>query len=78
MVIVDMIIIGRLGVNSIAAVGFVELIIDSFIAIIGFSIQVSTKTITARRFGEKKYVKCFESLLNGQILGFCLGLPVLV
>ena len=75
--IVDMIMVGRLGVHSIAAVGFGELIIYSFIAIIGFSIQVSTKTITARRFGEKKYVKCFESLLNGQILGFCLGVPVL-
>ena len=75
--IVDMIMVGRLGVHSIAAVGFGELIIYSFIAIIGFSIQVSTKTIAARRFGEKKYVECFESLLNGQVLGFCLGLPIL-
>ena len=51
--IVDMIMVGRLGVHSIAAVGFGELIIYSFIAIIGFSIQVSTKTITSRRFGKK-------------------------
>ena len=76
--IVDMIMVGRLGVHSIAAVGFGELIIYSFIAIIGFSIQVSTKTISARRFGEKNYLKCFESLINGQILGFCLGLPILL
>lgn len=76
--IVDMIMVGRLGIHSIAAVGFGELIIYSFIAIIGFSLQVSTKTISARRFGEKNYLECFESLINGQILGLCLGLPILI
>ena len=57
--IVDMIMVGRIGVHSIAAVGFGELIIYSFIGIIGFSIQVSTKTISARRFGEKKICRMF-------------------
>ena len=33
--IVDMIMVGKLGVHSIAAVGFGELIIYSFIALIG-------------------------------------------
>ena len=38
--IVDMIMVGRLGVHSIAAVGFGELIIYSFIATIGFSLGI--------------------------------------
>ena len=52
--IVDMIMVGKLGVNSIAAVGFGEMIVFCIIAPIGISLMTSTQTITARRFGEKK------------------------
>ena len=49
--IIDMIMVGKLGVNSIAAVGFGEMIVFSIIASIGISLMTSTQTITARRYG---------------------------
>ena len=76
--IVDMMMVGKLGVNSMAAVGFGEMLIFSLIAIIGCSIQISTQTITSRRYGERNFSKCFEALINGLTIGICLGLPIMI
>ena len=76
--IVDMIMVGKLGVHSMAAVGFGEMLIFSLIAIVGCSIQISTQAITSRRYGERDFPKCFEALINGLTIGICLGLPIMI
>ena len=70
--------VGRLGVHSIAAVGFGEMIVFSIIASIGISLMTSTQTITARRYGEKRYSGCNEALINGQAIGISLAIPLLI
>ena len=76
--IVDMMMVGKLGVHSMAAVGFGEMLIFSLIAIVGCSIQISTQAITSRRYGERDFPKCFEALINGLTIGICLGLPIMI
>ena len=76
--IVDMIMVGKLGIHSMAAVGFGEMLIFSLIAIVGCSIQISTQAITSRRYGERDFSKCFEALINGLTIGICLGLPIMI
>tara|TARA_B100000959_G_scaffold278208_1_gene336142 strand:- start:119 stop:1540 length:1422 start_codon:yes stop_codon:yes gene_type:complete len=76
--IVDMIMVGKLGVYSIAAVGFGEMIVSTIYLGLGVSLMVATQTITSRRYGENHYSKCSESLFNGQLLGLLFGLPFLI
>lgn len=76
--IVDMIMVGKLGVHSIAAVGFGEIIVFTLIVAIGISLMTATQTMTARRYGQNLFSRCSECLLNGQILGLLLGTPFMI
>ena len=76
--IVDMIMVGKLGVHSIAAVGFGEIIVFTLIVAIGISLMTATQTITARRYGQGLFSRCSECLLNGQLLGLLLGTPFMI
>tara|TARA_S200000501_G_scaffold378831_1_gene444033 strand:- start:132 stop:1547 length:1416 start_codon:yes stop_codon:yes gene_type:complete len=73
--LIDMVMVGRLGPNSIAAVGMGSMIVWVLMSL-GISLRTATQTLSARRLGQKEYQDCGHALRNGQLLAFIIGVPI--
>ena len=76
--LVDMIMVGRLGTDAIAAVGFSEAIQWIFIASVGIATMIASQAIISRRFGQKNYNECVDALYCGQLISFVVAVPIAV
>lgn len=70
--IVDVAMVGRLGANALAAVGLGSVLIWTVLSI-GTAFRTGVQTVTARRFGQKRFIDCGLALNNGLILAVVVG-----
>ena len=75
MSVVDVAMVGRLGVAALAATGMGAML---FWGALSFTIGIrtATQTIASRRLGQKKYKECGTALHNGLFLATLYGLPM--
>ncbi len=73
--VIDLIMIGHLGANAIAAVGIAGMVAWTFISL-GIAFRTGTQSFVARRVGEKQYNKCGAALWNMLCLSFFIGIPI--
>ena len=75
MSVVDVAMVGRLGVAALAATGMgVMLFWGALSFVIG--IRTATQTLASRRLGQKKFNECGTALHNGLVMALLYGLPV--
>ena len=74
--IVDMMMVGRISKESIAAVGFSEAVQWIFIAAFGISTMIASQAIISRKFGESQYSQCVDALYCGQFISIITGVPI--
>lgn len=70
---VDMVMVSRIGTNAIAAVGLSNIVAFIFISIFGFSLRTSTQALTARFTGANLPEKIREAGGNNLALGILIG-----
>ena len=75
--VVDVAMVGRLGVNALAAVGMGGVLIWTVFSV-GIAFRTSVQTITARRYGERRWADCGQALNNGLIFAVGIGAVVSV
>ena len=75
--VVDVAMVGRLGVNALAAVGLGGVLIWTIFSV-GVAFRTGVQTITARRHGEKRWADCGQALNNGLIFAVVVGAVVSV
>mgnify|MGYP006120756371 CR=1 FL=1 len=67
--------IGENSNHALAAIGFSAMLLWIVFSI-GISLRTSTQTITSRRFGEKKYNGCGQTLQHGHLIALMIGGPI--
>ncbi len=70
---VDMVMVSRLGTDSIAAVGLASILLFIFISVFAFPLRISAQALTARFAGEGSPKKIKESGGNALFLSIILG-----
>ena len=75
--VIDTIFVGRLGTEPLAATGVASVLFFA-IAFPLSSISVGVQTLTARRFGERRYDLCGQPVRVGLFLAALVGIPVIV
>jgi len=73
--VIDLVMIGHLGANAIAAVGIAGMVAWTFISL-GIAFRTGTQSFVARRLGEKEYTKCSTALWNMLFLALLIGVPI--
>ena len=76
--LVDMMMVGRIGTDAIAAVGFSEAIQWIFIASVGIATMIASQAIISRRFGQKNYKECVDALYCGQLISLSVAVPIAI
>ena len=70
--VVDVAMVGRLGAKSLAAVGLGAVLIWTILSI-GVAFRTGVQTVTARRYGQKRFSDCGLALNSGLALASIVG-----
>ena len=70
--VVDVAMVGRLGAKSLAAVGLGAVLIWTILSI-GIAFRTGVQTVTARRYGQKRFNDCGLALNSGLALASIVG-----
>ena len=70
--VVDVAMVGRLGAKSLAAVGLGAVLIWTILSI-GVAFRTGVQTVTARRYGQKRFIDCGLALNSGLALASIVG-----
>ena len=70
--VVDVAMVGRLGAKSLAAVGLGAVLIWTILSI-GVAFRTGVQTVTARRYGQKRFSDCGLALNSGPALASIVG-----
>ena len=75
--VVDVAMVGRLGTKALAAVGLGAVLIWTILSI-GISFRTGVQTVTARRYGQKRFSDCGLALNTGLVLAGMVGVVLAV
>jgi len=76
--LVDMLMVGNLGIDfAVSSVAFSGMIAWFFMGL-GISLRTSTQSLASRRLGQKKYSECSTSLWNMQLAALIIGVPLTI
>jgi putative MATE family efflux protein len=75
MSLVDMAMVGRLGVEALAATGMGALLVWTIITF-SLGLRTATQTVASRRLGQKKLNQCGTAMHNGMVMALIYGIPV--
>jgi len=75
MSLVDMAMVGRLGVDALAATGMGALLVWTIITF-SIGLRTATQTVASRRLGQKKPTQSGTAMHNGLMMAFVYGVPI--